>query len=73
MSILTLIKFSSDIKCQNIFLSKGNIVKLGDFGIACVLQNTLDQAKTVIGTPSYLSPEICCQQPYPLSYLFIPR
>lgn len=53
-----------DIKCQNIFISKENVIKLGDFGIACVLQNTLDHAQTVIGTPYYLSPEICQRQPY---------
>ena len=53
-----------DVKCQNIFLSKENVIKLGDFGIACVLQNTLDHAQTVIGTPYYLSPEICQRQPY---------
>ncbi|CAB3998070.1 serine threonine- kinase Nek5-like [Paramuricea clavata] len=53
-----------DIKCQNIFISKENVIKLGDFGIACVLQNTLDHAQTVIGTPYYLSPEICHRQPY---------
>lgn len=48
-----------DIKCQNIFITRGNIVKLGDFGIAKILQNTVDLAKTCIGTPYYLSPEIC--------------
>lgn len=34
-------------------------IKIGDFGIAWVLQNTYDCAKTAIGTPYYLSPEIC--------------
>jgi NIMA (never in mitosis gene a)-related kinase len=36
---------------QNIFLSGNNDVRLGDFGIARVLKNTMDQAKTVVGTP----------------------
>ncbi|PSN50789.1 hypothetical protein C0J52_05947 [Blattella germanica] len=53
-----------DIKSQNIFLSKGNIVKLGDFGIAKILKNTVELAKTCIGTPYYLSPEICENKPY---------
>ncbi|KAG8253078.1 Serine/threonine-protein kinase Nek1 [Homalodisca vitripennis] len=53
-----------DIKCQNIFLTRGNIVKLGDFGIAKVLQNTVELAKTCVGTPYYLSPEICENKPY---------
>ncbi len=49
-----------DIKTENIFLSSHKrIVKLGDFGIAKVLENTLQQARTSIGTPYYLSPEIC--------------
>lgn len=53
-----------DIKCQNIFITRGNIVKLGDFGIAKILQNTVDLAKTCIGTPYYLSPEICENKMY---------
>jgi len=46
-----------DLKSQNIFLKDGRI-KLGDFGIAKCLNYTLDSAKTFIGSPYYLSPEI---------------
>ncbi|XP_072433229.1 serine/threonine-protein kinase Nek5-like isoform X2 [Chiloscyllium punctatum] len=54
-----------DIKTQNIFLcNKGVTVKLGDFGIARMLNNTMELAHTCIGTPYYLSPEICANQPY---------
>jgi len=47
-----------------IFLTKCENVKLGDFGIARVLQHTCECAKTAIGTPYYLSPEICMEKPY---------
>jgi len=40
-----------DLKTQNIFLNKKEEVKLGDFGIARVLQHTYDCAQTAIGTP----------------------
>ena len=40
------------------------MVKLGDFGIARVLKNTQELASTAIGTPYYLSPEICENKPY---------
>ena len=53
-----------DIKSQNIFLMKNNRVKLGDFGIAKCLNGTFDKAKTLIGTPYYLSPEIINDKPY---------
>ena len=48
-----------DLKTQNIFTSKEGFIKIGDFGIARVLQHTYDCAQTAIGTPYYLSPEIC--------------
>lgn len=53
-----------DLKTQNIFMSKNGQIKLGDFGIARVLQHTSDWAKTAIGTPYYLSPEIWQNMPY---------
>lgn len=53
-----------DLKTQNIFMSKNGQIKLGDFGIARVLQHTSDCAKTAIGTPYYLSPEIWQNMPY---------
>ncbi|XP_078258991.1 serine/threonine-protein kinase Nek5 isoform X2 [Rhinoraja longicauda] len=54
-----------DIKAQNIFLcNNGKTAKLGDFGIARMLNNTMELAHTCIGTPYYLSPEICENRPY---------
>ncbi|XP_063171466.1 serine/threonine-protein kinase Nek5 [Candoia aspera] len=54
-----------DIKTQNIFLSNNGITaKLGDFGIARMLSNTMEFASTCVGTPYYLSPEICENKPY---------
>jgi NIMA (never in mitosis gene a)-related kinase len=34
-------------------------VKIGDFGISKILRSSQDFAKTSVGTPYYLSPEIC--------------
>ncbi|XP_073710818.1 serine/threonine-protein kinase Nek5 isoform X2 [Misgurnus anguillicaudatus] len=54
-----------DIKTQNIFLTDGGLkVKLGDFGIARMLNSTMELARTCVGTPYYLSPEICENRPY---------
>ncbi|XP_041806195.1 serine/threonine-protein kinase Nek5 isoform X2 [Chelmon rostratus] len=54
-----------DIKAQNIFLTNGGMkAKLGDFGIARMLNNTMELARTCVGTPYYLSPEICEGRPY---------
>ena len=53
-----------DLKSGNIFLMKNGLVKLGDFGIAKRFQKTMDKAKTFIGTPYYLSPEIINGKPY---------
>ncbi|MEW5314097.1 MAG: hypothetical protein WDW38_005617 [Sanguina aurantia] len=53
-----------DLKTQNIFLARGGIIKLGDFGISKVLEKTDSFANTVTGTPYYMAPEICTNQPY---------
>ena len=53
-----------DLKSGNIFLMKSGIVKVGDFGIAKGLQSTWEKAKTFVGTPYFLSPEIINNQPY---------
>eukprot|EP00116_Pleurobrachia_bachei_P010055 sb/3470317/ len=53
-----------DLKTQNVFLTRSNIIKIGDFGIARVLEHTVDMASTCVGTPCYLSPEICQDKPY---------
>ena len=68
-----------DLKAANVFLAPGGVAKLGDFGIARVLRGDggggggrdggdggcgPSHANTVIGTPYYLSPEMCEGLPY---------
>jgi serine/threonine protein kinase len=56
-----------DLKLCNILVSSrsGGIIriKIGDFGIARSLQSS-QMATTMVGTPYYLSPELCSHQPY---------
>lgn len=54
-----------DLKSANVFLTSNKTLKIGDFGISKVLDNT--SAKTFVGTPYYLSPEVCENRPYNLS------
>lgn len=48
-----------DIKASNFFLCKNGIIKLGDFGLSRLLPSTKAMLDTQIGTPYYLSPEVC--------------
>ena len=52
-----------DIKTLNIFLTKKLDAKIGDLGVAKILENT-NHAMTFIGTPYYVSPEMCRNKPY---------
>ena len=53
-----------DLKTLNIFLTKNLGVKIGDLGVAKILSHSGSFAKTLIGTPYYLSPELCEEKPY---------
>ena len=53
-----------DIKAQNVFLSEHGVCRLGDFGIARVLSGTREMAKSVVGTPYALAPEVCENKAY---------
>ena len=52
-----------DLKTQNIFLTGNGRLVLGDLGISKVLSEG-DLARTCIGTPYYMSPEIFKNKPY---------
>ncbi|XP_078207246.1 serine/threonine-protein kinase Nek4 isoform X6 [Callithrix jacchus] len=62
-----------DLKTQNVFLTRTNIIKVGDLGIARVLENHCDMASTLIGTPYYMSPELFSNKPYNYKLPPMPR
>ena len=53
-----------DIKSMNVFLVRDDCLRIGDLGVAKVLANTAAFAHTMVGTPYYLSPELCEEKPY---------
>jgi NIMA (never in mitosis gene a)-related kinase len=53
-----------DIKSQNVFIGAKGDVRLGDFGVSKLLESTSDLARTKVGTPYFMSPELCESRPY---------
>jgi len=53
-----------DIKTLNVFIDAQGNAKIGDLGIARTLSEHTRFIRTVVGTPFYLSPELCEDKPY---------
>jgi serine/threonine protein kinase len=53
-----------DIKSDNFLLSLDGSVKIGDFGFAAQLTTERDRRNTVVGTPSWMAPELISGDKY---------
>ena len=47
-----------DVKPSNLFCAAGGLLKLGDFGVSRAGAPGAECARTVVGTPYYMSPEL---------------
>lgn len=53
-----------DVKSSNIFVTADHTLRLGDFGFARALQEQQAAVFSRVGSPFYISPEICRNQAY---------
>ena len=47
-----------DLKLGNLFLDSRMNIKVGDFGLAALIENPGERKKTICGTPNYIAPEV---------------
>ena len=47
-----------DLKSDNILINSDGTIKLGDFGFAAQLTESQDKRNTLVGTPSWMAPEL---------------
>ncbi|KZP18168.1 Pkinase-domain-containing protein [Athelia psychrophila] len=47
-----------DLKLGNLFLDADMNVKVGDFGLAALIESPGERKKTICGTPNYIAPEV---------------
>ncbi|KAF8957807.1 kinase-like domain-containing protein [Flammula alnicola] len=47
-----------DLKLGNLFLDANMNIKVGDFGLAALIENPGERKKTICGTPNYIAPEV---------------
>ena len=54
-----------DLKCENVLVTNGGVVKIADFSMAAIQQGPNDLLQSYCGSPHYCSPEIVGQRgPY---------
>merc|ERR1719361_1939364 len=53
-----------DIKAGNILLNHKGQCKLADFGVSYICDATMDKAKTILGTPYWMAPEVVQDSKY---------
>lgn len=55
-----------DLKPANVFVKTNGLVKIGDFGLSRIFEETVSKnvAQSVVGTPYYLAPEVWGRERY---------
>ncbi|CUF22180.1 serine-threonine protein kinase, putative [Bodo saltans] len=55
-----------DLKPANVFVKTNGLVKIGDFGLSRIFEETVSKnvAQSVVGTPYYLAPEVWGREKY---------
>jgi serine/threonine protein kinase len=53
-----------DIKSENVFVMRSDVIKLGDFGLASITTPEKSKTEGSVGTPFYMAPELLQGQRY---------